>query len=124
MSHNIKSNNMNILFVCSANEDRSPTAERLYANHPEHPGLKVKSAGTSDYARARLSKTVLQWADVIICMERQHQRFIEDKYSDIVANKVIDHLNIWDIYPYMHPNLQKEIREKMDAWLREYQQNQ
>ena len=56
-------------------------------------------------------------------MERKHQRFIEYKYPNIVSNKRIDYLNIWDIYTFMHPNLQKEIKEKMDAWLFEYQQN-
>ena len=56
-------------------------------------------------------------------MEREYQRFIEYKYPCIVSDKQIDHLNVWDIYTFMHPNLQKEIKEKMDAWLLEYQQN-
>ena len=59
-----------ILFVCSANIDRSPTAEHIYANQT---GLEVKSAGVSWYAQQPVTTELLQWADVILCMEEEHK---------------------------------------------------
>ena len=110
-----------ILFVCTANMDRSPTAERIYANHP---GLEVKSAGTAPYARMPVSAELIQWADAVICMENHHLRDILAKYPEIVSDKIIDHLNITDDYDYMSDALINIIKRKMDAWLHEYHNKQ
>ena len=103
-----------ILFVCSANIDRSPTAERIYANQPT---LEVKSAGTSRFARIPLSAELVSWADVILCMEDRHQQFINETYPDIIVHKKIDTLHVTDIYSYVEPILKKIIKEKVDEWL-------
>jgi len=63
----------NILFVCSANIDRSPTAEHIYANQT---GLEVKSAGVGWYAQQPVTTELLQWADVVLCMEEEHKNYI------------------------------------------------
>ena len=109
-----------LLFVCSANMDRSPTAEHIYANDLR---LEVKSAGTLWFARKPVSVEDIEWADVILCMEDHHKQFIEKKFPDAIANKTIDYLDVEDIYPYMHPKLVEIIKEKTDAWLSEYQSN-
>jgi len=59
---------MNILFVCSRNQWRSPTAEAVYKNHPTHD---ARSAGTSDTARIRVSMKLMDWADVVFVMEKK-----------------------------------------------------
>lgn len=105
-----------ILFVCSANIDRSPTAEQIYA---DHPGLEVKSAGTSWYARMSVNEELIQWAEVILCMENWQQWFIQRKYADLLTGKTIAHLGVPDKYGYMDPGLVAIIREKADAWLNE-----
>jgi len=51
-----------ILFVCTANQDRSPTAERLYR---EDPRYEVRSAGVAPFANTRLTLDLLLWADGI-----------------------------------------------------------
>lgn len=43
----------NLLFVCSKNQWRSPTAEQVWRRHP---GLSVRSAGTSHQARQTVSE--------------------------------------------------------------------
>ena len=53
---------MNILFVCSRNKWRSRTAEEIFKNNGVHP---VKSAGTENSARIRVSENFLVWADII-----------------------------------------------------------
>ena len=110
-----------ILFLCTANAERSPTAERIYANHPE---LEVKSAGIDPNARLQVSAEMIQWADAVICMENHHLRDILKKYPDIISGKTIDHLNIPDVYDYMSDALIDIIKRKMDAWLLEYQSKQ
>jgi len=107
-----------ILFVCTANIDRSPTAERIYSNYPE---FEVKSAGISWFARIPVTEELIEWADVILCMQDFHKQFIEEEFPDAIANKTIDYLGVSDIYNYMHPALVEIIKEKTDAWLKEYQ---
>jgi predicted protein tyrosine phosphatase len=65
--------------------DRSPTAERIYANHP---GLEVKSAGVSSYAVTPVSPELLQWADVILTMEAKRDdiffmSLVREKYPEL-----------------------------------------
>ena len=108
---------MKILFVCSANIDRSPTAELLYSGRSD---LEVKSAGVSDYAMTPISLELVKWADIILCMERKHKNKIEKLFSAVMENKVIDSLDVPDIYRYMNINLVNIIREKTDAWLNNY----
>ena len=105
---------MKILFVCSANRDRSPTAERLYERHP---GLEVKSAGVSWYARTPLTPELVNWADVILTMEKWQQDTIVEEYAEQISGKIIDFLDVPDMYQYMHPLLKDMISQKVDAWL-------
>jgi len=109
---------MKILFVCSANKDRSPTAEQIFKNHP---GLEVKSAGASWYAINPVNKELILWADAIFCMENRQKWYIVEEFADIVSDKLIKCLDIEDIYPYMHPSLIEIIKAKMDAWFLENQ---
>ena len=108
---------MKILFVCSANIDRSPTAELIYS---DRSNLEVKSAGVSDYAMTPISLKLVKWADIILCMEEKHKQKIENKYSDNLKNKIIDFLDVPDIYEYMNINLVNIIKEKTDTWLHNY----
>ena len=62
---------MNILFVCSRNEWRSPTAEEIYKNSTKHV---ARSAGTSDNARIKVSERLLDWAEVVFCDGEKAQR--------------------------------------------------
>jgi hypothetical protein len=52
----------NVLFICSKNQWRSPTAETVWRKHPD---LSVRSAGTSSTARRKVSVDDIRWADVI-----------------------------------------------------------
>jgi len=107
-----------ILFVCSANVDRSPTAERIYKNHP---GLEVKSAGTGWYAQQPVTADLLNWADIILCMEEKHKQYIMEDFGDFISGKIIDYLDVEDVYRCMDPKLIEIIKVKVDVWLSEYQ---
>jgi len=105
-----------ILFICHANMDRSPTAAKIYSNHPE---LEVKSAGISWQAYTIVSKELVEWADVILAMEDDQKLYIEHKFSEVIAGKMIDSLDVQDEYDFMNPQLQNIIKVRVNAWMEE-----
>lgn len=61
----------NLLFLCSRNRLRSPTAERVFA---DWPGVETASAGLAPDADEPLTPEHLDWADLIFVMEPVHRR--------------------------------------------------
>ena len=57
-----------ILFVCTANVDRSPTAEELYRADPRY---EVRSAGVAPFATRRVTLDLLLWADRVFVMNER-----------------------------------------------------
>lgn len=98
---------MKVLFICGRNQKRSPTAARLYQDDPR---LEVRSAGTSDSSRRRVSEADLRWADLIIVMERKYTARIRAKFPDIDLPRT-ESLEIPDDYEYMDPDLIELIRD-------------
>jgi predicted protein tyrosine phosphatase len=57
------------VFICSANWVRSPTAEYV----ARKAGVLARSCGTSHgFVVAPVSREILEWAHVIVCMEKEH----------------------------------------------------
>jgi predicted protein tyrosine phosphatase len=59
-----------LLFVCGKNLRRSPTAARIYRDDPR---VDVRSAGVSDKSQRRIQSADLEWADLVLVMERKHK---------------------------------------------------
>nr|WP_206208056.1 phosphotyrosine protein phosphatase [Ahniella affigens] len=93
---------LNVLFVCSRNQWRSPTGEALFR---KHPGLNVRSAGTSAQARRRVAANDLIWADLILVMETKHRERLRAEFPRAMVGKTISVLDIPDDYRYMDPEL-------------------
>ncbi|MBE8905805.1 phosphotyrosine protein phosphatase [Enterobacter asburiae] len=93
---------MNVLFICSRNQWRSPTAEQVFRRYPS---LAVLSAGTSRNAKKRVSAELLQWADVVCVMEQKHKNRLVAQYGRIIAFKPLHVLDISDDYLFMDPEL-------------------
>ncbi len=104
---------LRLLFVCSRNRWRSPTAEKLCAGRP---GCEARSAGTEPSARVRVNTGHLQWADRIFCMEHRHVQRLRELFPDALAGKQVICLDIPDDYGFMDP----ELVELLDAALAEY----
>jgi len=68
----------NLLFICSKNQRRSPTAEGLFKNHPVHIG---RSAGASDKARIKVNQKLIDWAEVIFMMEHKHKAILTQRFT-------------------------------------------
>jgi predicted protein tyrosine phosphatase len=93
---------MNVLFICSRNQWRSPTAEKVWRHLPR---VNVRSAGTSSRAKRSVSATDVQWADVIFVMESKHKQRLQTEFRQLLKNKQVEVLDIPDDYEYMDPEL-------------------
>jgi predicted protein tyrosine phosphatase len=91
-----------ILFVCSRNRLRSPTAEQIFASRPD---LEVASAGTDHDAETPLSGELIEWADLIVVMERQHRTKVRKRFRSALGGRRIVCLDIPDNYAFMDPAL-------------------
>ena len=97
---------INVLFICSKNQWRSPTAEQIWR---KHPALNVRSAGTSPNARHPVSIDDLQWAQLIFVMEEKHKSRLLASYRRLLENMPIHVLDIPDEYKYMDPELVEQL---------------
>lgn len=102
MSKGINKEKLNILFICSRNQWRSPTAEKVWGNHSQ---LNVRSAGTSPRARKTVGQKDIQWADIILVMEKKHKTRVVAEFVQILDHKPIHVLDITDDYNYMDEEL-------------------
>jgi predicted protein tyrosine phosphatase len=105
---------MKILFVCSRNKWRSPTAEAIYKNRQ---GCHVRSAGTEPSARVRVSSGLLKWAEIVFVMERRHRDRLMEMFPDEMEGKEIVVLDIEDEYQFMDEDLVQAIRIAVDPFL-------
>ena len=103
-----------LLFLCSQNQWRSPTAELLFDNHPHY---EARSAGTEAGARVRVTAGHLGWADVVFVMERRHAERLRDKFAAELRGKPVIILRIPDRYQFGDERLLALLREKLGAHL-------
>lgn len=100
----------NVLFLCSRNRWRSPTAEQVWRRHPE---VNARSAGTSPSARHPVSVEDLRWASVILVMEEKHKSRLLSEFRHLVQGKPIHVLDIPDEYEYMDPELVEQLERSV-----------
>jgi len=103
-----------LLFLCSKNKLRSPTAEELFC---ELPGVEVDSAGVSRGAEVFLSQDQVEWADLIFVMEKVHRQKLNQRFQHVLAGKRIVVLGIPDNYDYMDPELIDLLKRKCAPYL-------
>jgi predicted protein tyrosine phosphatase len=102
----------NLLFICSKNQWRSPTAELLFKNHSEHTAC---SAGTGDKARIRVTQKMIDRADVIFVMERKHKQLLHQRFQ--LSGKQLVILDIEDNYQLNDPELIEILRNVLSDYL-------
>ena len=71
-------NSTNLLFICSRNQWRSPTAEEIWRRKPQY---NARSAGTSPKARRTVSSSDIRWADIIFVMESKHRNRLVSEFT-------------------------------------------
>jgi predicted protein tyrosine phosphatase len=99
-----------VLFVCSRNRRRSLTAEKIFNGVP---GWQVRSAGTAEGARVKVTEGLLGWADVVVVMEKRHKERLQEKFPESFDSTRCRCLFIADEYDFMEESLVTLLREKM-----------
>ncbi len=105
---------MNILFICSRNIWRSPTAEVIYKDRQD---INVRSAGTEPSARIKVTAKLIDWADTIFVMEKKHKQRLKEKFPENTTDKSIFILDIPDEYKFMDEELIESIKISVSPYL-------
>jgi predicted protein tyrosine phosphatase len=109
--------NKNILFICYANLNRSPTAADVARMIAEQKNLNIdiSSAGIAIYAENSLTKFLADSADTIFVMEDYMKKMLEEYYGQ-KGEKIIV-LHIPDIYARNDPELVQILEKQLHHYL-------
>jgi len=104
-----------LLFICSENLNRSPTAESLFKNNKK---FKARSAGLGILAPTQISTGLINWADIIFVMDEKydnHKSRLLKRFPN--SEDKIKILNIPDIYPRNDPELVDRLKQRLKSYL-------
>ena len=102
-----------MLFVCSRNRLRSPTAEAVL-NAVD--GVTAISAGINHDAETPLSGDLIEWADQIYVMETAHKKKIGRQFAALLKDKPVRNLAIPDKYRFMDADLVAGIKSRFPEY--------
>ena len=102
-----------LLFICTANINRSRTAEDLFKNSDAY---EVRSAGFIRHSLGGqvVTQALINWADKIFVMDEisdQHLSILRKRFS--VIHKRVYVLNILDIYARGNDRLIKLLKSRL-----------
>jgi predicted protein tyrosine phosphatase len=104
----------NVLFVCSQNRLRSPTAEQVFARFP---GIETASAGLNNDAENPLTAELVDWADLIFVMEKAHRSKLQKQFKRQLKSARVICLDIPDDYAFMDPALVRILEARVPRFL-------
>jgi predicted protein tyrosine phosphatase len=105
---------LNVLFICSQNRLRSPTAEQVFA---DWPGIETQSAGLGNDADTPVTPELLAWSNLVFVMERVHRTKLSNRFGRHVKDKRTVCLDIPDDYDFMEPALVQRLMRKVPPFL-------
>lgn len=105
---------MKLLFVCSRNKWRSLTAEKIFDGFNSY---EVRSAGTEDNARIKVTEGHIGWADFVFVMEKKHAAKLKQKFSGKLLNKQLICLDIPDDYTFMDEDLIEILKSRVSEYI-------
>ena len=106
----MKNSPLKILFVCGHGMRRSATAERIFWDAPH---IEAKSGGILESSRRRIRSIDIQWADLVIVMDRKTLNSLERAYPLSLQDKVVRVLNITDDYEFMDEELISILKQSV-----------
>jgi predicted protein tyrosine phosphatase len=98
-----------LLFLCSRNKLRSPTAEAVFSGYP---GVETDSAGLAPDAEVRVTAEQIERADLILVMEKVHRERLKRMFGPELAGKKVVVLGIPDEFDFMEPGLVELLKAK------------
>lgn len=108
---------MNLLFVCSENRLRSPTAEEVFS---KYDGINAIGCGTNADAETVVSGDLIEWANIIFVMEKTHKNKVSKKFKELLKGKKLVCLDIPDNYNRMDPELIRILEARVSKHVRIY----
>jgi predicted protein tyrosine phosphatase len=105
---------LRVLFLCSRNRRRSPTAEWLFS---ADAGLDVASAGLAPDAEEVVTPELLEWAELIVAMENGHRAQLQRRFSRHLRHARVVVLDIPDSYEFMDETLQTLLKARVTPLL-------
>lgn len=112
---------MNVLFICTSNQDRSPALEKYFSE--KYPDNLFKSAGVNKYFCTKkgttyLTDELLSEAKLLVCAETVHLEIIERDFSnELLHNTMILRLNLGE---YDKGNINQDYLTRADALVRKF----
>jgi predicted protein tyrosine phosphatase len=103
-----------VLFVCSQNKLRSPTAEQVFARYPD---IETASAGLNNDAENPVTGELVEWADLIFVMEATHRSKLQQKFKRHLKRAKVICLDIPDNYVFMDPALVALLEARVPKFL-------
>ena len=109
---------LKVLFVCSKNQWRSPTAEAIYRDDAR---VSVRSRGTSQAAARPIRENDLVWADLVLVMEQKHRSRLLADFPDMTKFLTIHVLDIPNDHGSTNAELIQLIRIAADPFIDDFQ---
>lgn len=106
---------MNLLFVCSENRLRSPTGEAVFS---QYEGIDAIGCGTNSDADTPISGDLVEWADIVLVMEKSHRTKVAKKFKSLLKGKKLVCLDIPDNYACMDPELVRLLEARVAKHVR------
>jgi predicted protein tyrosine phosphatase len=103
-----------VLFVCSQNRLRSPTAEKVFG---DWPGIETASAGLNHDAIEPLTGEMVAEADIIFVMETTHRNRLRKRFRAHLKSARVICLDIPDDYEFMDPALVRLLKARVTPHL-------
>lgn len=103
-----------VLFICSRNRLRSPTAEQVFSTWP---GVETASAGLAPDADSPVTPELLAWADLIFVMERRHRSKLAASFKAHLDGLRVICLDVPDDFQYMEPALVEILEARVSRHL-------
>ena len=104
---------LRVLFVCSRNRLRSPTAEQVFAGVDS---LETASAGLAPDADNPMTAELAEWADVIFVMEKVHRTKLRSRFGRWLKRARVVCLDIPDDYGFMNGALVALLKQRAGPW--------
>ncbi len=106
---------LRVLFICSRNRRRSPTAEAVFSGRDD---LEAASAGLAPDAEELVTAETLEWADMIFVMEKVHRTRLQRRFAPHIRHARIVCLDIPDRYEFMDEALVRRLETAVSPLLR------
>lgn len=109
-----------VLFVCSANKQRSKTGEDYFSSIIQD--FSFRSAGTNLKLCTKegtnpITEDLIIWSDLVLVMETKHKSIINKHTEGKYDNKIVS-LEIPDVYKHYQPELISLLEEKVTPHLK------